>query len=85
MDGIPGIMQGLPVQTQIPISREMVIHKCAIQVMPHPNGSGKILRFVCPDGLAIGIPMDETAIEAVVQGLKGTGLQVAKGASLPGL
>lgn len=80
--GIPGMMQALQAA---PVSRELVIHKCAIQVAPHPNGAGKILRFICPDGLAIGIPLDEATIESVIQGLKGTGLQIAKGASLPGL
>lgn len=86
-DGIPGILKAGP-QQQVPmrITREMVIHMAAIQVVDHPDGGGrKILRFVCPDGLAIGVPLDTQGIEAVVQGLRGTGLTVHRSGTIPGL
>lgn len=85
---VPGMLRNAaPVAQQIQVTREIVIHKAAIQVMAHPSGQegAKVLRFVCPDGVAYGIPLDTAGVEAVVQALKGTGLTIGRGAILPGL
>lgn len=65
------------VQQDAVVVQEIVLYNCAVRSSDIPDG-GKILRFICPNGITISVPLSEKGIEVTIQALKGTDLTVAK-------
>lgn len=69
--------QGTPqLQQQPPLFADIVIHSASVQVAN--QGDKKLLRFAMPNGLAVMIPLDKTAVEALITQLRGSNITVAR-------
>lgn len=60
-----------------PVVQEVVLHQCSVKTADIPTG-GKILRFVCPNGFTVTIPLNEQGVELVIQRLKGIDIAIAR-------
>lgn len=75
---LPPLPPGAAAVPQEPVVvQEIVLYNCAVRSSDIPDG-GKILRFICPNGITISVPLSEKGIEVTIQALKGTDLTVAQ-------